>query len=110
MITTIRRRNPGRTGGGGKFYAAITPGQSGYITFDELKQFVKAGDVVFDRMDQEEADKVLISLIYHTETNYNPHLNLNRDLKGDTKLLTRIIRNGGAVNYINKLEMIEGIK
>jgi hypothetical protein len=91
--------------GGPSFYAVDTPGESG-LSFghEDIKQALREREVVFSRMDQEEQDKLFLALIWHTETGFTVGKGVDKRKAGDVNMLTRIIRNGGLIEYVKKLE------
>jgi hypothetical protein len=103
MNTVMSLKKNKKSFGGAAFYAFNTPGTTGYVTFADIRKALREGEIHFHG-DNEGLDRTLLSVIHSQEIDYKPNQSLNITKKGDTKLLNRIIQNGGLVEYALKLE------
>lgn len=98
---TIRKSK--KVQGGSVYYICKTPGESGYIHLDKIAQYMREREVIFDGLDQDEQDKIMLAILARFET-CNDGNGPDWKLRGDIKQLNRIIRNDGFCEYIKRLE------
>lgn len=85
--------------GHGNYYSR----QTGFVTLAEIYDLVRDGDDVTIICNDE--DKKFLSMIHMRETGYKNHTPRNSKFRdGDSRLLSRILRAGGMIEYIKKLE------
>lgn len=99
--------------GGAYYYAVETSGESGvFYSHAMIGGAIQSGrNVEFKNIDQDEQDKLFIAIIHSKETASNNDLfRVDRFKPGNVKLLNRIIKHGGAVEYAKHLEKQLNIK
>lgn len=72
-----------------------------HTTVPEILEHFRNGEVTLLSCDEY---KELLAMIEHKQLNKDRHNSFDKFTQGDTKLLSRILRNGGLTNYIKKLE------
>lgn len=93
----IRQKN--KSYGGPSYYTV--PGGL-HVNMHDMWFMIRDGeDLIFDKCNQDER---LIAMLRQAELNFPPKGNNIPDLKGDVDFLNRIIRGGGFIEYIRKLE------
>lgn len=75
-----------------------------YYTYNDILQHIRD----FDNISLTKCDeyKELVSMLKNKELNKEYHRKIDRCIKGDTNFLNRIIRNGGFIEYIMKMEEV----
>lgn len=88
---------------GGSYFRSM-PGSNYYNHGDVYDAIRKGKDVQFSGCNE---GKELICVIRSREQGTLEDRKIKREIQGDTVLLNRIIRNGGYIEYITKLENMQ---
>lgn len=75
--------------------------RSMHMTVPEIIEHYRSGEVTLLSCDEY---KELLAMLEHKQLNKDSRNGFNKTIQGDTKLLSRILRNGGLINYTEKLE------
>lgn len=94
MKRTLKKESTKRTGGP-RYYAQ----NYGLVNLKNISVLMRKGD---DLIMGDEEPVILMSLLKMAEFNFN--MKIDQGITGDVQMMNRIIRAGGFVEYIKRLE------